>query len=189
MAQINLAEVIQQNLGFPSLQKISPDTQEVKHEEEQYTEDKLSQAAIPSVLTGLYLLATSEAGASIIMGGNISTTWVETIFKDKTAEAVQKIADYAGTSKEEASSTMENIANEAIKITHQQIPDKAAPNQVNEFFTSQRDKILVYLPGSLQIGQILKDDTLDDRTNKMEGPVSGLMHKLEKAFSSGTKDQ
>jgi hypothetical protein len=30
----------------------------------------------------------------------------------------------------------------------------------------------------------LQDETIDDRTNKMEGPISNLMHNIEKGFSS-----
>jgi hypothetical protein len=48
---------------------------------------------------------------------------------------------------------------------------------------------LIYLPGYLQIGQALRDETLDDRTNKMEGPVSGFMHSVEKVFSSSSNEK
>jgi len=39
----------------------------------------------------------------------------------------------------------------------------------------------------LQIGKLLNDSTLDDRTNKMEGPISGLMHAIEKKFSDASE--
>jgi len=35
------------------------------------------------------------------------------------------------------------------------------------------------------MGDILNDDTLDDRTNKMEGPISNFMHSIENKFSGG----
>jgi hypothetical protein len=41
----------------------------------------------------------------------------------------------------------------------------------------------LYLPAALQIGQLLANDDLDDRTHKMEGPISNLMHSFEKRFS------
>lgn len=188
MAQINLAEALQKSLGVPTLQKISPNTQEVKHEEQQYPTHKLSQAAIPAVLTALYLLATSEDGGNIILSGNKSTTWVHTLFKASSQEAVQRVAAYAGTDELTAEREMERVAEHAVRITQENVKDHSSTNKVNEFFTSQKDHILVHLPAALQIGQLLKDDTLDDRTNKMEGPVSGFMHKVEKAFSSATKD-
>ncbi|MBC8032815.1 MAG: hypothetical protein H7Y03_01620 [Chitinophagaceae bacterium] len=189
MAQINLAETIQKNLGFPPLQKINPNTQEVKEESGQYPENKLSQGAIPSVLAGLYLFATSDQGAATILGGNSSTNWVDAIYDNKSAEAAQKVAEYASTDASTAKSAMERIAGEAVRIAREQLPSDASPRQINDFFTGQRDKILIYLPPALQIGQLLKDNTLDDRTNKMEGPISGLMHKIEKAFSSGKNDE
>jgi hypothetical protein len=33
------------------------------------------------------------------------------------------------------------------------------------------------------MGDIVGDESLDDKTNKMEGPVSSLMHKIETSFS------
>jgi hypothetical protein len=42
----------------------------------------------------------------------------------------------------------------------------------------------MYLPAALQIGVLLNDDTLDDATNKMEGPISSLMQKIGAAFSN-----
>jgi hypothetical protein len=33
------------------------------------------------------------------------------------------------------------------------------------------------------MGSAMNDQSLDDRTNKMEGPVSGLAHFVESVFS------
>jgi hypothetical protein len=35
----------------------------------------------------------------------------------------------------------------------------------------------------MNFGDILHDETLDDRTNKMEGPISNFMHKIEDKLS------
>jgi hypothetical protein len=43
---------------------------------------------------------------------------------------------------------------------------------------------LLYLPPSLDLGTIFKNNNLDDRTGKMEGPISSLMHSVEKAFNT-----
>ena len=51
-----------------------------------------------------------------------------------------------------------------------------------------RHIILSHLPGAIEIGSILNDNTLDDRTNKMNGPVSGIMHSIEKTFASTDTD-
>jgi len=44
---------------------------------------------------------------------------------------------------------------------------------------SQRHTILSHLPAVLKIGDTLNEETFDDRTNKMEGPVSSFLHKIE----------
>ena len=63
----------------------------------------------------------------------------------------------------------------------------ASPNNghgIKNLLTNHRHNILNHLPGAIGIGNILNDGTLDDRTNKMEGPVSSLMHAIEKQFAS-----
>ena len=59
----------------------------------------------------------------------------------------------------------------------------AAADDVISYMKDQRNNILHYLPAALQLGALLDDDTLDDHTHKMDGPISGLMHSIEKAFS------
>lgn len=188
MININLLEVIEHNLGLPPLQKIDPNTQEVNENKVQSNTEKLSQAAITAVMAGLYLFATYKEGAEAILRGNKSTDWVDTVFKTRKQEAIRRVAEYAEVPIEKAAALMDQVAREVVRITSEQVQGEARPNEVNEFFTQQRDKILQYLPAALQMGQLLKDDTLDDRTNKMRGPVSGFMHIVEKVFSSGTKD-
>jgi hypothetical protein len=56
---------------------------------------------------------------------------------------------------------------------------------VRNYMNSQRHNILVYLPAALNIGDVLNDEGLDDKTNKMEGPVSNFMHKIENTLSGG----
>jgi hypothetical protein len=41
------------------------------------------------------------------------------------------------------------------------------------------------LPPALQMGDLLNDNTMDDRTNKMEGPISSMMHSIENKLSGG----
>ena len=55
---------------------------------------------------------------------------------------------------------------------------------VSAFFSAQRSNILKHLPVELNMGEYLKDPSVDDRTNKMEGPMSDMMHTIEKIFSS-----
>ena len=48
----------------------------------------------------------------------------------------------------------------------------------------QRHGILVHLPAAMQMGDVLNEESLDDRTNKMEGPISNFMHAIENKFST-----
>ena len=44
----NLVETIQKNLGLPALQKVDPNSQEVKEKMLHSSQEKLAQAAIPA---------------------------------------------------------------------------------------------------------------------------------------------
>ena len=52
---------------------------------------------------------------------------------------------------------------------------------------TQRNNILPYLPAALQTGKLLNENTLDDRTNKMKGPVSNFVHSIESMLSGADK--
>jgi hypothetical protein len=39
------------------------------------------------------------------------------------------------------------------------------------------------------MGKVVHEETLDDNTNKMEGPVSSLMHKIGSAFSNPSNEE
>mgnify|MGYP005830936863 CR=1 FL=1 len=60
--------------------------------------------------------------------------------------------------------------------------------EITAYLSGQRDIILSYLPQPLQAGVFLKDDTLDDNTNKMGGPASGFLRKVENLFSDSEKN-
>jgi vacuolar-type H+-ATPase subunit F/Vma7 len=96
---------------------------------------------------------------------------------------VEKVAHYAGVSPDVAESSMEEIADEAVIAIHQAIGDKHTAEKVKEYMRGQRHIILVHLPAAMQLGDLLNDNSMDDRTNKMEGPISSLMHKIENSLS------
>ena len=79
---------------------------------------------------------------------------------------------------------MNNIADEAVKITTANMLTGATAKEVKIFFSNQLNNILPYLPAALHMGDFLNDTTLDDNTNKMEGPISSLMHTIGAAFST-----
>ena len=179
----NLLEQIQENLQYPPLQKIDPNTQEVKADDSTPNEHRFSQAAIPAILTGLYKYVSTDEGAETILRGDNSTNWVSRIFADTKSEVVQKVASYSFTPAGDTERRMNEIAGEAVRLTREDIKENATRMDVKDFLFAQRDTILLYLPEALHMGELLHDTTVDDNTNKMEGPVSSLMHKIGSAFS------
>jgi len=184
---INLLENIQQKLGYEPLQKVDPNTQEVKTEDKAFSKYRFSQAAIPSIIIGLYKLSTTDEGATAILNEPQSTNWVDGIFGVFEDEAVKRIADYSNHTIENTHVDMDAIAEEAIVLIRQDVPDNDI-KKVKELLADQRTTVLPFLPASIQIGELLNDSTLDDRTNKMEGPMSNLMHKIGNIFSGAESD-
>jgi hypothetical protein len=92
---VNLIKTIQENLGFPPLHKIDPNTEQPATNEEEVVTNKFSQAAIPAVLTGLYRYVQTDEGAAEFLKGDNTTNWVSKIFEDNRKEAIQTISAYA----------------------------------------------------------------------------------------------
>ena len=80
---------------------------------------------------------------------------------------------------------MENIADEAVKLVKAAAGSNPTPDKIKNYMNTQRHNILVYLPAAMNLGDVLNDETLDDKTNKMEGPISNMMHKIENNMSDG----
>jgi hypothetical protein len=184
----NLVESIQKSLGFPELAKIDPNTQQVKDTSVQ-AESNLGQAAIPAVLMGLYKYGSTEKGAEQILRGNKSTTWLDEFFGEQKQQAIDKVSVYAPHASADVAGKMEQIADEAVRQVREHVPANASFMDIKTYVTDQRNKILVYLPAELQISTVVNDNTLDDRTNKMEGPMSDSMHFIEKVFSGSSSEK
>ena len=180
---INLLETIQKNLGFPALHKIDPNTQEIKTSDSDPAEDRLSQAVIPSVLIALYNFSTTQHGAEAILNDNLAD-WKHEIFGNDQKEAILHIASYAHKSAAIAQETVNAVTREAVQIIRHELNGKETVQNVKTLLEDQRNIVLHYLPASVEIGKILNNTTFDDRTNKMEGPVSNLMHAIGNVFSS-----
>jgi hypothetical protein len=183
----NIIETIQSNLGYPPLQKVDPNSQDAKEKYAHGSPEKLGQAAIPAVLTALYKFTRTEKGCEAIVSASGSEDWLSVVYGGKEAEAVEKVAQYAGSTTEQAESHMENIADEAVRVVKSESNSRA--DKVKTYVSSQRHTILQYLPAAMNIGDVLNDETMDDKTNKMEGPISNFMHKIENAFSDGDKKE
>jgi hypothetical protein len=185
---MNLLEKVQQNLGYPTLQKIDLSTDKIVEDSATPEEDKFSQAAIPAVLTALYKYVQTDEGATEVLNGNSDTKWIAKIFDEHKKDAIQIISSYAKQSSENPLDKMHTIANEAIKITKESVGENGTIKDVKLFFAAQKNDILLYLLPSLKMGELLNDSTLDDDTNKMEGPISSLMHSLGNVFTTPTTE-
>jgi hypothetical protein len=182
----NITGLLQEALNSKPLQKVSPNTQEVEKSAADTTNaSKLQQAVISAVLTGLYKITRTHDGAEQVLGGNISTSWGDLLFGENKDALISRIVTYSVSSPAAVGGEIELAGNEALNIirTNAAGSKTATADDVSTYIKDQRNNILQYLPAALQLGALLDDDTLDDHTHKMDGPVSGLMHSIEKAFS------
>lgn len=179
----NIVEAVQEKLGYAPLRKIDPNVQDT--DKEQSTSQKLAQAAIPAVLTAIYKLTRTVDGCNAIVNSTAGSDCLAFIYNGKEAEAAQKVAKYADVTLNEALHQMKNISEESIVILKDVAGKSGGADKLKTYMNTQRHNILVYLPAKLDIGDLLNDETLDDRTNKMEGPVSNFMHKVENTLSGG----
>ena len=177
----NIIELIQTNLGYPPLQKVDPNIQEVPAvaATPNIISESFAQAAIPATLAGLFVYVHTKEGEHNVKNGK-QENWLDTFFGKHSEDVVERVANYAGTDPGITRSEMDKIAQEAIRLAH----DKKGENDIKQFFVNQRNTILSYLPAALQLGEVMHNDAFDDRTNKMHGPISDHMHWLEKFFSS-----
>jgi vacuolar-type H+-ATPase subunit H len=183
----NLIEKVQQNLGYPPLQKMDPNTDEAKNHK---PVDAFPQAVLSAVLTALYRYVQSDEGAENFLRIANATDWADEIFDEHKDEAIENIADYANQAEAEVESETSVIVNETKAVVKGSLGDNATIKDVKNFFTNERNNIVAYLPPALHMGDWLNDTALDDNTNKMEGPISSLMHSIGNVFSNPvTKDE
>ena len=173
----NILEAIQQKLGYAPLKKVDPNTQEIKGARKMSPGEKLPQAAIPAILAAAIKYSDRKDGINLLTE-NSNQNWLATIYSGKENDAVQKVADYSGVTPDEARKHMENISNETVAIVRSVVKSPDA-EKLRSFMNSQRHNILSHLPASMKMGDVLNEETFDDRTNKMEGPVSGFLHRIE----------
>lgn len=185
----NLLETIQQNLGYRELKKVNTATGRVPAGHTTPATEKFSQAAIPAVLVALCRFAHSDKGAEMILQSDKTADWISCIFGGRTMDAVWRISAYAGLTEGEVLHRMNEIAGEAIKLTRESLPVNTDIKKVKVFLEDQQPHILLFLLPVLKTGELLADDTLDDNTNKMEGPVSNLISGIGAAFSKPVTDE
>jgi len=109
---------------------------------------------------------------------------LEKIFGESHVVLVDRVALYSRIPDAQVKQEMEHIASEVVRVTRDNIVDLTDEDKITAFVAKQKQDVLLYLPASIKLGQILGNNNLDDRTNKMEGPISSLMHRMEKQFNS-----
>jgi hypothetical protein len=182
----NLVESIQKNLGYATLYKVDPNTQDIDQKEKSFGNNSLAQAGIPAVLCGLFNYVLQPEGNNFsLLPENVK--WLPLIFGNRLSEIIERIAAYAGTSVANAKGELEHMADEAVRLLKTNIIVKDDISTLRAFSIEHKNDALAYLPGSLRTGEILGNNSLDDHTHKMDGPISGLMHSLEKHFSGDAK--
>ncbi len=180
---------LQQYLGA-NIEKIDPNTQEIDPANRHHRYDLLAQAAIPAVLTAFYKYSRSQAGAAEIAADEGKRAPLDYLLAKNKTPVVTNVASYAGVSENYASKVMDAIADEAVKFLRNTLGSAMNAENLQHYFASQRQSILTHLPADLRMGEILGDDTLDDRTNKMRGPASGIAQAISGILSSpGTKKE
>lgn len=176
---INILEELRKSLGFPELKKVDPNTQAVKINTDKEKEHRLMQAIAPAAVAGLYDCVRSEVGLDFLAGNKSTPDWLELFFGNNAPEVKNRLALYSDNSLDAIQTHFNAVASEAVKILRNAATEAEHRNSIRDIMGTQRDLFLPYLPAELKIGILLEDTTLDDRTNKMEGPVSTLMHKIE----------
>ena len=180
---MNIVESIAQSLGYSDIQKIDPNTQKVTDDSQSHGTMSLGQAAIPTVLLGIFEKLNQNQNTEWLNKPSSSANWMPAIFVDRTKQVVDRIKEYAQVGTSSDIHDIEHIASEAVRIVRDNLTGKS-DNDVSSYVATNKKDVLLYLPASLDMGKLLKNENLDDRTNKMEGPVSSLMHKLEETFNS-----
>jgi hypothetical protein len=181
---IHITEAVQKRLQFPPLQKIDPNTQSNDQELHEMI-FPVTQAAIMTALAGLYKITrTTEGSVRLLLAGK-RAAWLHEVYGENLRPTFQWIADYTHSTAEEVEKLVKAAADTSILILHEQLAGHISAESFTNYMSGQRDDILAYLPAGLHIGELLHDPTIDDNTNKMEGPVSSFMHKIENIFSEG----
>ncbi len=185
---INLLETVQENLGYPPLQKIETNTQKVKDDMGLLPEQLFSQAAIPSVLIALSEYSQDTEQANHLLMAEASYEWSNVIFGDSRTDVMNAIALYCGKTTGNFIPELNEIGTEAVRVVKAQTTP-ATVSSIQTILKEARNDVLPFLPPSLQIGVLLHDNTLDDGTNKMQGPISSLMQAIGGSFSGTDSDE
>lgn len=176
---MNLVEIIQTNLGYAPIKKIDPNTSEPKDKQDNFESGSLAQAAIPVTIFGLMNYIDENELNAFELNGDIHDE-LDEIFAGKSSEIVSGVATYSGNAEEHTRHEMNFILKEAIRVVKEINKNSSVP--LHQFTIIQKTNAIFYLPASIHAGLLLGNNHIDDNTTKMEGPVSSVIHNIEKRF-------
>lgn len=182
---MNLTEIFAGYLGYDALQKVDPNTQDTH--DGGVGHGPLPKAVIPAVLAAFFNKATGPDLDNLI-NSDKGKNWPELLFGSNQHAIVQRITDYTGSGEVEVENQISKTAEGFINWFRTQ-PGEHKAADMRRILDASKQNISSYLPASLHIGDSFNKSTLDDQSNKMEGPVSGLMHKIENLFSSNEQPE
>jgi hypothetical protein len=182
---MNIVETVQTNLGLTPLRKIDPNTLEIMGHPVDPGNTALAQAGIPAILLGIYNRLELDPDFSTLQAD--SGRMLEKIFGKSKDVVVKKIKTYSKINDDNSEQELEHIASESMRVIKEKTAKITNENAIRNFVSANKPDILLYLPPSLDLGILMQNNNLDDRTGKMEGPVSTLVHHLEKIFSTTDK--
>lgn len=180
---MNLIDKIRERLRFPPFIKIDPNTQQLPENAKKDTRQLSGQAIVSAVLTAIYQFSRTEEGFNHLLNKDKNIPWSVTLFGDEAESVINSIAAYSGADASIIKSNIEEAGDATWEISSHQLEGKVNYASFGKYISTIRNTVLDYLPPQLNLGEKLHDSSLDDRTNKMEGPVSGIMHRIEKFFS------
>lgn len=184
----NLVEAVQHKLKVETLQKVDPNTNTIVKSDNAGYGNEMYQFAIPVVLAGLYKFTRIDENNKAFVN-NKSENFSSSFFGNNTNDVINKVADVTASTAAETKVKMEEIADASLNVLRENLPKDFKDVDVKNYLTAQRHNILLYLHPDLNLGSSLNDDTMDDSTNKMEGPLSNVMHNIGQIFSASGNDK
>ncbi len=185
---INILHSLLNSLGVHELEKIDPNTQASPHNANEVKSNVIMQAIAPTAVAGIYDAARSETGLDFLASKDTSDNYLQLLFGSNTNAITQQIAAYANIDTATTITQFNTCAAEAIHILRANATETDKRTSIKNIASAQRPFFAPYLPAQIQAGKLLGDDSLDDNTNKMQGPVSTLLHKVEN-FLSGQESK
>ncbi len=179
---MNLPQQLQEYLKYPALQIIDANTG-LPADGKAF--DALGQSVLITFLAGLYKATRIKENAVVLSSQTNATQLINTIFNNE-GEVLHTIAGYTNEPINIVKVKLAEVSHSYITFLQENATADETKKEgyLQNMMTGQRSEILKYVPGGLKLGDLLNDPSLEDNTNKMQGPISTLMHKIENVFSA-----